>query len=132
MNDNLVTVRSSRNGVTYQETPIRLASLAIFGWAPDGYPIYGPYGYTNPTDTTSPIKRIKSGFQLRNITQRTSLPSWSLPNHPNISQTLTATQYGPDVSTTFPLGRYVEDYDWIAGVGDLDIQRPYDGNARVS
>jgi hypothetical protein len=33
---------------------------------------------------------------------------------------LTATEYGPPVSATYPLGRYVEDYDYTAGSGDLD------------
>jgi hypothetical protein len=54
------------------------------------------------------------------ITQRTSLPTWSLPNHTNVSQALSAAQYGPPVNTTFSLGRYVEDFDWVSGVGDLD------------
>ena len=120
LNDNVVSVRSSRNGVTYSELQSGWHHSPILGWALDGYPIYGPYGYSNPMDTSSPIKRINPGYQLRNITQRTSLPSWSLPNHPGISQNLTSTQYGPDVSTTFPLGRYVEDYDWVSGLGDLD------------
>jgi uncharacterized protein (TIGR03437 family) len=120
LNDNLITVRSSRNGVTYSELPSGWHHSPILGWAMDGYPIYGPYGYSDPLDPTSPIKRIKSGFRLRNITQRTSLPDWSLPNHANIPQNLASNQYGPDVSTMFPLGRYVEDYEWVTGVGDLD------------
>jgi uncharacterized protein (TIGR03437 family) len=120
LNDNVQTVRSSRNGVTYSELPSGWHHSPILGWAVDGYPIYGPYGYSNPLDPLSGIKRIKSGFRLRPISQRTSLPDWSLPNHPTITQPLTTAQYGPDVSTTFPLGRYVEDFEWAAGVGDLD------------
>jgi hypothetical protein len=73
LNDNLVTVRSSRNGITYQELQSGWHHSPILGWAPDGYLIYGPYGYSNPSVPTSPIKRTKSSFQLRNITQRTSL-----------------------------------------------------------
>ena len=120
LNDNLIELRSSRNGVTYQEMQSGWHHSPILGWAPDGYPIYGPYGYSNPSDPTSPVKRIKSSFQLRSITQRTSLPAWSLPNHPNVSQNLSPSQYGPNVSAQFPLGRYVEDYDFIPGSGDLD------------
>jgi len=120
LNDNVVTLRTSRDGSSYAELPSGWHHSPILGWALDGYPIYGPYGYANPADPTSSIKRMVSGFQLRNITQRTSLPTWSLPNHAGISQTLTTTQYGPPVSTTFPLGRYVEDYDWVSGTGDLD------------
>lgn len=129
LNDNLVTLRSSRDGVSYAELSSGWHHSPILGWAMDGYPIYGPYGYTNPADATSPIKRMVSGFQLRNITTRTTLPTWSLPNHTGVSQTLTSTQYGPAVSTTFPLGRYVEDYDWISGAGDLD---QYNGRFTVT
>lgn len=120
LNDNVVAVRSSRNGVTYSELASGWHHSPILGWAMDGYPIYGPYGFSDPKDATSPIKRIQSGFRLRNITRRTSLPDWSLPNHNSVPQTLTATQYGPDVSTNFPLGRYVEDFEWVSGEGDLD------------
>jgi hypothetical protein len=42
----------------------------LIGFAYDGFPIYGAYGYKN-TDGTGGITRIKSGFQLRNITART-------------------------------------------------------------
>lgn len=45
----------------------------IVGWAFDGIPIYGPYGYTNPLDNTSDITNIKSAFELRSG-QRTSGP----------------------------------------------------------
>jgi uncharacterized protein (TIGR03437 family) len=129
LNDNLHTLRTSRNGSSYAELTSGWHHSPILGWAPDGNPIYGPYGYSSPLDPTSPIRRIKPGFRLRAITQRTSLPDWSLPNHANVSQNLTTAQYGPDVSTKFPLGRYVEDYEWVAGVGDLD---QYNGRMTVT
>jgi uncharacterized protein (TIGR03437 family) len=129
LNDNLRTVRSSRNGVTYAELPSGWHHSPILGWAIDGYPIYGPYGYSDPKDAVSPVRRIKSGFRLRNITQRTSLPDWAMPNHPNISQNLNPSQSGPDVSASFPLGRYVEDYEWLNSAGDLD---QYNGRFSVT
>lgn len=129
LNDNVVTLRTSRNGGTYVEAASGWHHSPILGWAVDGYPIYGPYGYTDPTNAASPVKRIRSGFRLRSLTQRTSLPDWALPNHTTVSQTLTASQYGPDVSSTFPLGRYVEDYEWASGVGDLD---QYNGRFTVT
>src|ERR1019366_9078901 len=58
LNDNLITVRSSRNGSTYSELPSGWHHSPILGWAPDGYPIYGPYSYSNVNDSTSPIKRV--------------------------------------------------------------------------
>ena len=42
----------------------------LIGFAADGFPIYGAYGYKN-ADGTGGITRIKSGYQLRNITTRT-------------------------------------------------------------
>lgn len=37
----------------------------ILGISYDGYPIYGPYGYTTPLDDQSAIKRIETGYRLR-------------------------------------------------------------------
>ena len=34
----------------------------IIGWAKDGYPIYGPYGYVNPLSTSSGVARMVSGY----------------------------------------------------------------------
>jgi hypothetical protein len=36
----------------------------IVGWARDGYPIYGPYGYQTPLDIFSPVVRMQSGYQI--------------------------------------------------------------------
>ena len=36
----------------------------IIGWAYDGNPIYGPYGYLNPKDITSGVVILQSGYQL--------------------------------------------------------------------
>ena len=120
LDDNLTVVTSSRNGKIYKENSAPWKHSPILGWAFDGYPVYGPYGYSDPTNANSAVKRIKSGFRLRTMTQRTTLPTWSLAHHPGVAQTLASTQYGPDVSDVYPLGRYVEDYEWVTGVGDLD------------
>lgn len=129
LDDNLITVSTGRTGTVYREKASGWKHSPILGWAFDGYPIYGPYGYSDATNSSSAIKRIKSGFRLRTMTQRTSLPGWALAHHPNISQQLAASQYGPDVSDTFPMGRYVEDFDWVQGQGDLD---QYNGRFTVT
>ena len=129
LNDNVVLVRNTRVGAIYQEKTSGWTHSPILGWAQDGYPIYGPYGYSDPTNPHSAIKRIASSFQLRSITTRTSLPTWSLPNHSGVSQQLLTSQYGPPVSTMYPLGRYIEDYDYVAGLGDLD---QYNGRSTVT
>lgn len=82
----------------------------ILGYAFDGYPIYGAYAFEN-TDGSGNIVRMRSSYQLRNITLRNSLPDGTM---------LSAEDQGPDVSNNYPLGRYLEDYIYIAGSGDLD------------
>ena len=129
LNDNVTVVSTGRLGTLYAEKTSGWTHSPILGWAKDGYPVYGPYGYSDPTSAKSAIKRMQSSFQLRGITQRHTLPTWILPYLPNDSQTLTTTQYGPDVSTTYPLGRYVDDYDYVAGSGDLD---QYNGRFTVT
>jgi hypothetical protein len=47
----------------------------IVGWAVDGYPIYGPYGYLNPTNGTSQIVRMTSSYQLETKANRPSNPT---------------------------------------------------------
>src|SRR5439155_18413326 len=44
------------------------------------------------------------------------------------SQTLATTDYGPNVNTTFPLGTFAEDYDYLGDLGktqgtDFDLNR---------
>ncbi|TND09344.1 MAG: hypothetical protein FD123_1306 [Bacteroidetes bacterium] len=82
----------------------------ILGYAFDGYPVYGPYAYAN-TNGTGGIVRMESSYQLRNITVRQTLPDGT---------PLTAGQYGPAVSGTYPLGYYIEDFEYVSGLGDLD------------
>jgi uncharacterized protein (TIGR03437 family) len=129
LNDNVVLVSAGRLGKQYAEKATGWTHSPILGWAYDGYPVYGPYGYSNPMDPKSPIKRVQPSFQLRTITQRQTLPAWILPYLPKESQTLISSQYGPDVSASYPLGRYVDDYDYVAGSGDLD---QYNGRFAVT
>jgi hypothetical protein len=43
---------------------------SIIGWAYDGNPIYGPYGYSDPESIDSPIKLLQSGYVLSSIENR--------------------------------------------------------------
>jgi hypothetical protein len=86
----------------------------IIGWAFDGYPVYGPYGYTSALSSASGISRMKTGYSQRNISTRTTLPT--IPNGGG-----NASSAGPAISGTFPIGTYIEDYEWLsANGGDLD------------
>jgi hypothetical protein len=71
----------------------------IMGYAFDGFPIYGPYGYSSAMDSTSSIQRMATSYQLRNIVDRTTLPDGSV-----------ASSAGPAIGSTYPLGSYMEDY----------------------
>lgn len=82
----------------------------IIGYAFDGFPVYGAYAYTN-TNGTGAIKRMRSSYQLRNITDRTTLPNGTQ---------LTSGQYGPAINSQYPLGSYIQDYSYVQGSGDLD------------
>ena len=82
----------------------------LIGFAYDGFPIYGAYGFQN-TDGTGGIVRMKSGFQLKNITLRTN---------------------GPAVSTTYPLGYFREDYGFVAHTGLSDYLDEHNGRFCVT
>ena len=64
----------------------------LIGFAYDGFPIYGAYGFQN-VDGTGGITRIKSSYQLQNITTRAN---------------------GPEVDATYSLGYFREDYEFVA------------------
>lgn len=91
----------------------------LLGFAYDGFPIYGAYGYANANGTGG-IVRIKSGYQLRNITVRTHYADGS-----DVTD-------GPVVSATYPLGRYREDYEWMAHPGDESYLDEHNGRFCVT
>ena len=84
----------------------------IIGWAYDGYPIYGSFGYSDPLNPRSTLKRMRTSYRFRRITARTTLPN---------GQSLASSKYGPPVNATFPLGSFQEDYEYVQGYGDLDV-----------
>lgn len=82
----------------------------IIGYAFDGYPIYGPWGFAK-TNETGALKKMRSSYQLRKMKRRTELADGTR---------LTPGQYGPEINSEFPLGSFVEDYEFVKGSGDLD------------
>jgi hypothetical protein len=88
LSDGLYTIDSS------QHSP-------LLGFAYDGFPIYGAYGYKN-ADGTGGLTRMKSSYRLRNITTRTTYADGS------------SVTCGPVVSATYPLGYFREDYEYIS------------------
>ena len=95
----------------------------IVAWAQDGLPVYGPYGYSDPMDTASGIRRMTSGFVLRDgnhgttaITTRQILPAWAARVQ-NRDANLPANRYGPNVGANYLLGHYIEDFDYLGDLG---------------
>ncbi len=113
----------------------------ILAWVRDGYPLYGPYGYSNPTNPASGVRRMISGYVLRNgqngtqnltTAGRTNIPAWAVRLY-NVPAAQVA---GPNVSTTYPLGRYMEDNDYLGDLGytntvDFDLDE-YNGRFSVT
>jgi len=94
-------VRNTANEVQYGTYDLKLLQnqeqssgyhSPILGWAYDGNPIYGPYGYTTPTGGVARV--MKTGYELVTKSNR---PSTSI----------------------FPQGFFNEDYEY-RGNGDLD------------
>jgi hypothetical protein len=116
-------------GKTYHESksaPIKHSP--ILGWLQDGYPLYGPYGYSNPTNPASGIRRMISGYALRDgkngtdslaANGRSTLPAWEVREHQLSSAQLADSQTGPDVNGTFPLGHFLEDYAYLGDCGKV-------------
>ncbi len=76
----------------------------LIGFAYDGFPVYGAYGYLNANGTGG-IVRMKSSWSLRAISTRTALYTGVVTASP-----------GPSVSVTYPLGTFKEDYGYTAPV----------------
>ena len=91
----------------------------LIGFSYDGYPVYGAYGYKN-ADGSGGITRIKSGYQLRNISTRTVWADGTdVPD-------------GPAVSVTYPLGYFREDYEFVNHAGAADYLDVHNGRFCVT
>ena len=94
----------------------------ILAWVGDGYPLYGPYGYSVSNNPASGVRRMVAGYVLRNgqfgtsnltANGRTTIPQWAARLF-NVASNI---QAGPAVSTAYPLGRYMEDNDYLGDLG---------------
>ena len=89
----------------YHGVPVGLLTLdgntgqkmTLAGYAVDGFPIYVRYGYTTATSATSAIKTLTSSYRLK-TTLSTGRPS----------------------TTIAAAGTFTQDYEYVAGLGDLD------------
>ena len=134
VNFNAVTKIYSEGTNTTKHSP-------ILGWAADGFPIYGPYGYGVSNNASSTVRRMISGYVIRNGSYGTSnlttygrltLPAWSC----RLLNVASNIQSGPAVSTSYPLGRYQQDNDYLGDHGykqgtDFDLDE-YNGRYCVT
>ena len=98
------------NAVTqqFQEVASNFEHSPILGWAYDGNPIYGPYGYIDPTDQNSGIRRLRTSYKLKDNVV------YDLATNPNPARI-----DGPSLAT-YPAGSFVADYEYDFQSGDLD------------
>ncbi len=121
---------------TYTESAAAAtAHSPILGWLADGSPVYGPFGYSNASSAGSGVRRMISGYQLRNgsngtdnltVTGRSAIPAWA-------ARAGFAARTGPAVSAVYPLGRYMQDNAYLGDLGrtlgvDFDLD---EHNGRV-
>ena len=92
----------------FQEVASNYEHSPILGWAYDGNPIYGPYGYIDPTDQNSGIRRLRTSYKLKD---NVVFDAATNPNPARID--------GPELST-YPAGSFVADYEYDFQSGDLD------------
>ena len=70
-------------------------AVVLLGWAADGFPIYGPWGASDPKDAKSEVRVLASSYRIK-AGERTGGPGG---RHD---------------------GKFVQDYEYVAGAGDLD------------
>jgi hypothetical protein len=69
--------------------------MVIVGWAADGFPIYNNLGHADPRDAASALKTLKSSYRVKGGER-------------------------PDGPGGHYDGTFVADYEYVAGLGDLD------------
>jgi len=115
-NETFWSSNSYYNDTSYDDDHFRSADghSKIIGVLFDGYPIYGPYGYTDATDSSSGVTRMTSSYKL-NDTEFSGRP---------YKYTDTGFFYGDDPSNpttiTVSAGAFILDYYYADGSGNLD------------
>ena len=85
-------------------------SMTLVGWARDGFPLYARYGYSKPMDASSAIRVMQPSYQLK------ASDDASLATRPGLN----ASDPARRMVSSLPLGTFVQDWQYVAGSGDLD------------
>ena len=93
----IVGYSTDRDGKSFLDASSEDDHSKVIGWANDGNPIYGPYGFDDPNDDNSATRRIETGYIES---------STNIKNRPSVD--------------AFELGYFIEDYVFDDS-GDLDI-----------
>ena len=72
-------------------------AMTLVGFALDGFPVYARYGYSVATDASSAIKVLRASYRTK-----------SSPDS------------GRPATTTYAMGTFTQDWEYVAGLGDLD------------
>ena len=91
----------------YHGTPVKYIEslntygneMVLMGWAADGFPVYYSFGYSTANDNKSGVKALKSSYRLKS------------GNRPGDGVSAPCGEYN---------GKYVQDYEYSEGLGDLD------------
>lgn len=82
----------------------------ILGFSFDGYPIYGPFGYATPTDSSSGVKLIKSSYRKK-LGDSHRNPNWKYDSVITLND-------NSEVALTS--GAFLEDYEYVKSKSTLD------------
>jgi hypothetical protein len=72
-------------------------AMTLVGFAIDGFPIYARYGHASASDAASALVSVKPSYQKKAVADS-----------------------GRPTTSTFPMGTFTQDYEYVAGSGDLD------------
>lgn len=70
--------------------------MLLLGWAADGFPIYGPVAYAQADNASSPLRKMRSSYRLKQGTRPAGSPGGAYD------------------------GSFNQDWEYVAGTGDLD------------
>jgi hypothetical protein len=76
-------------------------AITLVGWAADGFPMLGRFGYATPGDPSSDIVELNGSYRIKSGT-RTALSAGDTPPPGDYD------------------GTFVQDWEYVAGAGDLD------------
>ena len=126
------TLRAELNDTYTTGTPNH---SPIIGWALDGYPIYGPFGYGTATNASSGITKMVPGWRekvlaeydpggdsARTCSVRITAGSYSSEH---------SSTWGPDVDSTYPIGTFIQDYIYDSTVSNRHLDQ-YNGRTCVT